>query len=863
MIIDQPNVPRKRFPRELLVIFICISAIIMAGGWYFYHIQKKSITILQFNELSAVADLKVAQIENWRKERRMAGEVIFNSPIFIAYIENYLQNPRAAAPKKNIVQQMKALMQYGDYANIYLLDADSQMKLAVLEKNVQLGIYELSRAAKAIRTGKVIFSDIHRDPSSGAIHIDVIVPLVPAGRDIPHVIGVVILQIDPGRFLYPMIQAWPTPSTSAETFLVRREGKDIVFLNELRHKKNTALTFRMPIDAPELPAARAVRGYTDMIDGIDYRGEPVFATARQIPETDWFIISKIDKSEVFAPLLKQATYIAIISLLMIIAVGAVFGALWQRESVAHYRLLYASERKRQEEHELAEKALRESEQRYKSLFDSSLDCIYRINNKGLFVMVNRAGAELFGFQSPEEVIGTSVLKLWADDGERKHFFELLQREKILKGFQVRAKQKNGMILHLEVSCHMLEDEQGNSLGMEGIVRDITERKALEEQLRQSQKIEAIGTLAGGVAHDFNNILTAIIGYAHVVLMKLKADDPLRHELQQVLAAADRAALLTQSLLAFSRKQPVNLAAVDINEVIRKFNEFLSRLIREDVELRTVTASGALTVMADKGQIEQALMNMVSNAQDAMPNGGRLTIETKRAHLDESYISAHGYGRTGDYALISVSDTGSGMDEHTLQKIFEPFFTTKEQGKGTGMGLAMVYGTVKKHEGFINVESEPGNGAMFKIYLPLTEAQPESIGRQGSAKTASLPGGTETILVAEDDEASRKLVSTVLAEFGYRVLPAENGEDAIRRFAENKDSVQLAILDVIMPKKNGFEVFKEISALRPDLKIIFLSGYSESVLDEKVLRDKRVTFIMKPVSPLSLLKKVRDVLDGKA
>ncbi|MFA5072509.1 MAG: response regulator [Nitrospirota bacterium] len=517
---------------------------------------------------------------------------------------------------------------------------------------------------------------------------------------------------------------------------------------------------------------------------------------------------------------------------------------------------YARERKK------VENALQESENRYKSLFASNLDCLYKIDKNSHFIMMNHAGAELFGYRTPEEMIGTSAEEIWVDSKERHKFIQVLQHNKMIKSYPFKAKKRNGEIIYLEASSYVLEDVQGAYIGHEGIMRDVTEKRKLEEQLVQSQKIEAIGTLAGGVAHDFNNILTAIIGYTYVVLMKLNKDDPLNYELQQVLAAADRAAMLTQSLLAFSRKQTVHLAPIDISDIISKFGTFVSRLIREDVELHTICAKEELTVMVDRAQIEQALMNLITNAQDAMPRGGRLTIEAKRMQLDGSFILAYGYGKVGEYALISVSDTGIGMDEQTRGKIFEPFFTTKPPGKGTGLGLAMVYGTVKKHEGFINVYSEPRNGTTFKIYLPLTDVPRKKNELQELRKTNKPHGGKETILVAEDDEALRKLMLTVLTDFGYQVIPAMDGIEAIKQFADHKDTIRLALLDVVMPRKNGKQVYKEIISALPDLKVIFMSGYAEGILDDQHIQAGQVAFLIKPISPTDLLQKVREVLDGK-
>jgi signal transduction histidine kinase len=389
--------------------------------------------------------------------------------------------------------------------------------------------------------------------------------------------------------------------------------------------------------------------------------------------------------------------------------------------------------------------------------------------------------------------------------------------------------------------------------------DVTERRKLEAQYRHSQKMEAIGQLAGGVAHDFNNILSAIIGYGNIAGMKFPDDHPARYDLEQILQSAARATALTQSLLTFSRKQPVKMELLGVNSVISKFEKFLLRLLREDIDLVTRYSAGELSIMADRGQIEQVVMNLVANARDAMPAKGTLTIETKSAVLDESFAAAHGYGKPGTYALLLVSDTGAGMNDETTRRIFEPFFTTKEVGKGTGLGLATVYGIVKAHDGFINVYSEPSRGTMFRIYIPLVrsgETAPEPVKQEPS----SLKGGTETILLAEDDAILRKMTCTVLRHMGYTVLEAENGQEAVEKFIENKDIIRLVILDGIMPKMNGKEAHKEISVLVPGVRCIFMSGYAEDIFTKDGILQAEVTFLSKPVTPSVLLGKVREVLD---
>ncbi|MDI6727898.1 MAG: ATP-binding protein [Thermodesulfovibrionales bacterium] len=393
--------------------------------------------------------------------------------------------------------------------------------------------------------------------------------------------------------------------------------------------------------------------------------------------------------------------------------------------------------------------------------------------------------------------------------------------------------------------------------LENIKKETAEKKKLEEMLLHSQKMEAIGQLAVGIAHDFNNMLSAIIGFGGLINMNMSDDDPNRTYLKEILAAGERASHLTQGLLTFSRKQIINPKPVSLNEIIRSIEKLLKRIIREDIELKTILADRDLTVMADPGQIEQVLMNLTTNARDAMPHGGILTISTELIRLDNEFIKTHGYGETREYALISVSDTGMGMDEKTKERIFEPFFTTKELGKGTGLGLAIVYGIIKQHNGYINCYSEPCKGTTFRIYMPLISPEFEKI---QPAAVPELKGGSETVLVAEDDTVIRKLTRSVLERFGYKVIEAFDGEDAIRKFMDNKNRIHILLFDVIMPKKNGKEAYEEIKKIRPDIKSIFISGYTADIIHEKGILDEGMNFISKPVSPRDILRKVREVLD---
>jgi PAS domain S-box-containing protein len=480
---------------------------------------------------------------------------------------------------------------------------------------------------------------------------------------------------------------------------------------------------------------------------------------------------------------------------------------------------------------------------------------------------NAAFARDAGMSHPEDLIGKDDSQMaWRDRAERYRADDKLVMDNDTQklGYEEPQTTTEGHTLWLRTSKVPLHDFDGKVTGILGIYEDITARKQaeeehhrLEEQLRHAQKMEAIGQLAGGVAHDFNNILNVIMGYGGLILDKIGPDSPLREQMNEVLAAAERASTLTKRLLIFSRKQVVDTRAVNVNEIISGIQKMLSRVIGEDIDLQINLADKRLTVMADSAQIEHVLMNLVTNARDAMPQGGHLTITTETAQMDDAYVAAYGYGKPGEYAVIAVADTGRGIDTETQKKIFEPFFTTKGIGEGTGLGLAISYGIVKLHNGYIKCYSETGKGTVFKIYLPLIEDSAAS--RIKAESPGAVKGGTETILVAEDDLSLRKLARIVLESFGYSTIMAENGEDAVARFVENRDKIKLVILDLVMPKKSGKEAYQEIKKMSPGIRAFFVSGYTMDMISRMEL-EKGMEIIRKPFIPIDLLRKVREVLD---
>ncbi|MHB8844714.1 MAG: PAS domain-containing hybrid sensor histidine kinase/response regulator [Nitrospirota bacterium] len=481
---------------------------------------------------------------------------------------------------------------------------------------------------------------------------------------------------------------------------------------------------------------------------------------------------------------------------------------------------------------------------------------------------NPAAERIFGYPAAE-ALGMSARDLIATEAVRTKM-EDLWRQMPAGDHLVHTVDENRTRDGRKILCEWFDtpirDGSGKAAFVLSMVMDVTdrqnaeeERRKLEAQLQQSQKMEAIGLLAGGVAHDFNNILSAIIGYASILQMKMHADDPLKSNVDQVLAASQRAATLTQSLLAFSRKQIINPQPLLVNESLRKFEKLLRRIIGEDIEFNSLYADQDMTVMMDAGQLEQVVINLATNARDAMPRGGNMTLETCLSTIDEAFIRKHGYGASGIYAMLHVSDTGSGMDEKTRARIFEPFFTTKELGKGTGLGLSTAYGIVKQNNGFITCYSEPGIGTTFRVYLPVVADR----GRMTPAAAPAPAGrGTETVLVAEDDQAMRNLFRSLLQDHGYSVIVAEDGDKAVAKFREAGHRIQLLVLDVVMPKKNGKEVLDAARRVKPGIKALFTSGYTADILDRKGIQHEGLHFISKPIAPSEFLKKVREILDGK-
>jgi PAS domain S-box-containing protein len=501
-------------------------------------------------------------------------------------------------------------------------------------------------------------------------------------------------------------------------------------------------------------------------------------------------------------------------------------------------------------------ALLASESRYRSLFERNMAGIYKSSLDGQILDCNQAFCDIFGYTRDELLhLHASALYIGGTQ-ERDVLLAELQTQGARHGIEYSYVRKDGRKIWTVENNSVTTDENGQRV-LEGAMLDVTQRHSLEQQLQQAQKMESIGQLAGGIAHDFNNLLTVMRGYSDLQLEKTAASDPIHGYAEQINAAADRAAALTRQLLAFSRQQVMQARVVNLNTLLRDFEKFLRRLIGEDIEMRTVFDAGLGNVRVDPGQIEQVIMNLFTNARDAMPEGGTLTLETSNITLDGLFLERHPYVNPGPYVRLAISDTGTGMDAETRGHIFEPFFTTKEVGKGTGLGLATSYGIVKQSQGYIEVYSEVGLGSTFEIYFPRLgpDAKPMPM-----EKVVPAQRGSETILLVEDDRQLRALAQSILESYGYTVLVVEDPSQAESVCDEHPGSIKLLLADMILPKMNGREVARRVADRIPGIRVLYMSGFPTHTIVNQGILGPGIFFLQKPFTAVDLATKIREVLD---
>ena len=508
----------------------------------------------------------------------------------------------------------------------------------------------------------------------------------------------------------------------------------------------------------------------------------------------------------------------------------------------------------------AEEELRRSEGNFRSLVHDAPFGILQVTLEGCILQANPALVNMLGYESEEEVCKLNIERdVYHDPKQRQRLIEEHSQKKDFHSVEVQWRRKDGKIITTLLNGRRVGASDHAPAYYEVFAEDITQRRILERQLFQSQKMEAIGRLAGGIAHDFNNLLGVVLGHTEILEESAGRDRRLQRSVEAIQSATQRAAALTKQLLAFSRKQMVEPRVLDLNVAVREIEKLLRRVIGEDIQLIIRVQPGASTILIDPGQIDQILMNLVVNARDAMPNGGKLILETSSVTLDDSYVGQHLGAAAGPFVLLSISDTGCGMDQETLSHIFEPFFTTKEKGKGTGLGLSTVYGIVKQCGGYVMAYSESGRGSTFKVYLPYASGIPEAPRAPG--RRAELPGGNETILLVEDETALRELTRGLLETAGYTVLEAANVEDAIRLAETAHRKIDLLLTDVVMPGMDGHELSRRLTSTCPSLKVLYMSGYTDDVIVHRGVLNRGASLLQKPFGRAGLLEKVRQVLDS--
>jgi two-component system, cell cycle sensor histidine kinase and response regulator CckA len=568
----------------------------------------------------------------------------------------------------------------------------------------------------------------------------------------------------------------------------------------------------------------------------DSQGLETFRRARQgAPDEPIVVISGLNDEEVALEAVRSGAQDYLVK-------GRIEGDLLARV------IRYAIERRR------ADDALRAREAHYRTILENIGDAVFIVDRDGRLLDVNPRACELTGY-TRAELLGLGFADTWID-ADRAEVPDRLAEMAAGRSqfFERRLLRSDRTTVLVEASARVLPD--GRLLST---LRDITERRGLEEQLRQAQKMEAVGRLAGGVAHDFNNVLSVIFGYAELMSEDLPADSPARQDVAEISKAAQRASALTRQLLAFSRQQVLQPVVLSLNDLVQDIGKLLQRLVPADVELRVALTRDIGNVRADPGQIEQVIMNLVVNARDAMPAGGKLLIETANAELTEQYADQHQPVVAGEYVMLAVSDTGVGMDLETRARIFEPFFTTKEKGKGTGLGLSTVYGIVKQSGGYVWVYSEPGRGTTFKLYLPRVDAPAEP---QAAPRETSTLTGTETVLLAEDDDMLRPLSKSLLERLGYTVLDAANAAEALAIAREHRGPIHLLLADVVMPGASGRQLATRLAGSRPETRALYVSGYTDDAIVQHGMLEPGLAFLQKPFTPAALARKVRETLDAK-
>ncbi len=979
--------PLGRHPRRTVVAIALAMAALVSVGAALYRVEARRQRDHVYAELGAVARLKVAEIVRWREDRLRDGAELLNRPGHASRLLNVIEHGDPA-DAEHLRLDFRSLAGQGAqalYHDIAVVDAGGHVRVAL---RAAAGSHEFAQetARASLADGRSVLTDLAR-PAGGPPRISVVVPIGGTGAAHPPR-GALVLVCDPETSLYRVLRERTSDARSAETFLVRREGADALYLSPRRHEPGAALRTRFPLDGGNPPAVRAALGQEGTLDASDERGTPVFSVSRRVPGTSWGLVSTIDQAEALAPLRVHLALFAVVVLAFAGATGAWLVLRRQARERRHYAELYRAEL----EQRVADAGFRE-------LFEHSPVAYQSLDQHGRLLDLNQEWSVLFGYPA-EEALGRPFGDFWSER-TRPAFpatFERFASEGRMRG-ELELRRRDGSIVNVVATGRIQRDADGrfvrthciftditaralaeealrervrlqeqlaqvaaavpgmmyslrlrpdgtmglpyvtdavrdvfgfgaqdldhdasplftamhpdDALGIQvsvaesavtltpwhgywrhrhpakgerwiearstpqreadgsvvwhGFAMDVTEQRAAEAereklhaQLLQAQKMESVGRLAGGIAHDFNNMLGVILGHAALALEDAPEGTALRSSLQEIESAAQRSAELTRQLLAFARRQTVAPRVLDLNATIGGMRNMLARLIGEDVELAWRPGDGLWPVRIDPVQVDQLLANLCINARDAITGGGRITIETANTVVDDGVRVTHPGWSAGEYVRLSVSDDGCGMDPDVQQRLFEPFFTTKPTGRGTGLGLATVYGIVTQNDGQIAVHSEKGHGTTFRIYLPRSD-RPVSADEPLAPRVDVPVARGETILLVEDEPAILRLEEEMLRRLGYEVLAAAAPGDALRLAAAHPGRIDLVMTDVVMPGMNGRELAEEIARARPGVRCLYMSGYTADVIAHRGVLDDGVNFLQKPFALRDLAERVRGAL----
>ncbi len=836
------------------LVLAVAATLIMAVAYGYFHLYQADFKAETGRELSAMADLKAQGVAQWRRERLGDATVLADNESFAELVQRVgarRPDPGARARIRDWLTSVR--LSYG-YEQADLLDLDGRLLVASTSRAGEPARLPAAAILAATSSGRPSFVDFQRTGGSGAVRLAVAAPIT-EGAEGGRRLALLYLQIDPQAYLYPFLLQWPAARLrTAATLLLRRQGERAVLLNDVPGRAR-ALTTWVPLSDTLVPAARAVRGERAVIQGRSRDGVPVEAAVRPIPGSPWFIEARVGTREILAPLRERLWWVVGLTSLVLLALVGATAIVWQDRERRYFRSLADAESRE-----------RSSQARYRALFNSQRDAILVTDRERRITNYNPAFERLFGYAT-REIVGRRAGILYQSKESAREMDRIVVEHEAdpLWVHHATLRRKDGAAFPAEMNISRLHDtETGAHVGFVGIIRDVTELRRVEQakeeltaQLAQAQKLESVGRLAGGVAHDFNNMLAVITGHVELALDEAAEGSPIREDLEEIRAAADRSAGLTRQLLTFARRQMTRPEVLDLGRSLDGMAKMLRRLIGENIELDTQVAADLWPVRIDPIQLDQILANLVVNARDAIAGVGRVTIEVSNTAVDDAYALQHPDAIPGDFVTLAVSDDGKGMPQEVMAHLFEPFFTTKPPGEGTGLGLATVYGVVRQNGGFVNVYSEPGRGTTFRVYFPRHAHDTESRAFQESP---AIAGRGETILVVEDETALLRLTTRTLEGLGYRVLPASTPDEALAIADRHAGEIVLVLTDVIMPGMNGRDLADKLHERAPELPILYMSGYAGPILGHVL--DDGVQVIQKPFTRALLSQKIRETLERR-